>query len=205
MTSDKVQYEGYTIEIWQDEDAQNPRKDFDNLGTMGHWHRRYVFGEVDFRRMFPNCGHPKPEAQDFIAGVEKKGGVALPLGLFDHGGLHMYVGDGPHPHDGGGWDSGHVGYIWVEAAKLREEYSVKRLTKKVKERALLALRSEVEVFDAYLRGEVYGYTILDEEGENQDSCGGFYVTNDKDREYMLSCAKSVIQGLVANKAIREKT
>ena len=41
------------------------------------------------------------------------------------------------------------------------------------ERAEKCLRSEVETYDDYLTGQVYGYIIEDENGEQLDSCWGF--------------------------------
>ena len=50
---------------------------------------------------------------------------------------------------------------------------VKRITKKVRERAIASLVSEVKIYDHYLTGEVYHFRI--EGGEhNGESCGGFY-------------------------------
>lgn len=48
------------------------------------------------------------------------------------------------------------------------------------------LKSEVETYDQYLTGDVYGYVIEDKEGEELDSCWGFYG-----EEYCLEEAKSI--------------
>ena len=37
-------YKGYTIKIVQDDDPANPIKEFDTLGTMACWHRKYDLG-----------------------------------------------------------------------------------------------------------------------------------------------------------------
>ena len=36
------------------------------------------------------------------------------------------------------------------------------------------LESEIETWDTYLRGDVYGFVAEDPEGEQIDSCWGFY-------------------------------
>ena len=46
------QHNGYTISIYYDEDAQSPR-DWDNLGTMVCWHRRYDIGDEQPRQSLP--------------------------------------------------------------------------------------------------------------------------------------------------------
>lgn len=46
-----------------------------------------------------------------------------------------------------------------------------------RKRAIEVMEGEVEVYDQYLRGEVYGYTLYEQEdGEwvEQESCWGFY-------------------------------
>ncbi|WP_131821653.1 hypothetical protein [Desulfofundulus australicus] len=75
------------------------------------------------------------------------------------------------------WDSGQIGWIYVLKEKVREEYGVKRITKKVRDRVISVLKAEVEVYDRWLRGEVYGFTvyeIADGDIASIDSCGGFY-------------------------------
>lgn len=162
-------YKGYKIELIQDEDAQNPRTEWDNLGTIGHWHRRYNMGEVDLRK-----DHDSRESIEmFIQAIEKKGGVVLPIAMLDHSGVTIWVGNKPHWSDSAGWDSGQVGYIWAEAKKIRNEYSVKRITKKIREKVEAVLKSEVATFDAYLNGDVVGYVVTKDE-EELDSCWGFF-------------------------------
>jgi hypothetical protein len=42
---DSIEYKGHTINIFPDGDAPNPRKEFDSLGTMVCFHRRYNLGD----------------------------------------------------------------------------------------------------------------------------------------------------------------
>ena len=35
---------GLTVEIHRDLDPPHPRKDFEPMSTIGHWHRRYDLG-----------------------------------------------------------------------------------------------------------------------------------------------------------------
>ena len=114
--------------------------------------------------------------------VFEKGFLWLPLYLYDHSGLSVstdtFIGRAHHAE----WDSGCVGIIYVSKDRVRKEYGVKRVSPKVREKALVVLRSEVETYDEYLRGEVYGYEVkrpdpatLDREGwDVLDSCWGFY-------------------------------
>ena len=60
---------------------------------------------------------------------------------------------------------------------MLEEYGGKIVTAKLKERVKQYLINEVETYDQFLTGDVYGYIIteLDEDEEYDiDSCWGFY-------------------------------
>ena len=48
------------------------------------------------------------------------------------------------------------------------------MTKKRLEQAVSHLESEVSMYDEYLRGNVYWFNIIDSDGEDVDSCGGYY-------------------------------
>ena len=80
------------------------------------------------------------------------------------------------------WDSGQVGWIFISKKKVRKEYSVKRINKKLKERITEYLIGEVKTYDQYLTGDIYGYEISKitkcdlghEHTEELDSCWGFF-------------------------------
>jgi hypothetical protein len=68
---------------------------------------------------------------------------------------------------------------------LLKEYGCKRITKKVLERAREVLVGEVEIYNQWLNGEVYGWETykvdedvadkdIEDEGELLDSCWGYY-------------------------------
>jgi hypothetical protein len=47
MSYSTEEYKGYTIKVEYDEDAQNPRTEWDNVGVMCCWHSRYDLGDMD--------------------------------------------------------------------------------------------------------------------------------------------------------------
>lgn len=148
---------GYKITIFQDSYYESPR-DWDNLGTMVCWHRRYDLGDK----------HSFSEPSDFIEWKKHHDVIVLPLYLYDHSGITISTGPFSCP-----WDSGQVGYIYVEKDKVRKEWGWKHITKKREERIKQALKQEVSTYDDYLTGNVYGYTVSRGD-EELDSCGGFY-------------------------------
>lgn len=143
------------------------------------WHRRYELGD---QHEFRTPG----EFRGWVRKVDVA--VALPLYLYDHGGLTMSTKGWLYPYNDP-WDAGQVGWIYVTKTRLRKEFGIRRVTKKILRRAEEILRAEVEVYDQYLRGEVYGFTaynVVGGEIEVLDSCGGFYG-DDPAKNGMLEC------------------
>lgn len=170
----------YQIDIIQDTDPESPRE-WDNLGTMVCFHSRYVLGDKhDYDHRDYNGWNEMKKA---IVRNENVG-VILPLYLYDHSGITMNT-TGFECR----WDSGQVGFIFVSKKKIREEYNVKYVTQKVREQIEKHLVSEVETYDQYLTGDIYGYRITDTEKEEVlDSCWGFYGS-----DYCMEEAKRIVE------------
>lgn len=169
------EYKGYTINVRCDNIAESPRE-WDNLGTITAWHRNYNLS--DERHNY--------DVETFVEEVvNDKNTISLPLYIYEHGGIALST--APFSCR---WDSGQVGWIHVSKDKIRKEYGVTRITKKVLERVLKVLESEVDTYGKYVNGEVYGFEILDADGEYIDSCWGFI--GDSDDKYMLETARDVI-------------
>ena len=173
-----------TLKIEQDTDAQNPRTDFDNCGKMVCFHGRYNLGDehdIDFNDFSGWDAMRAHLIKDCDAAV------ILPLYLFDHSGITMAT----SPF-GCRWDSGQVGFIYMDKDTLLKEApgNPKILTPKAKAWATKYLQSDVHVYDQYLTVEVYGFVIEDEEGETVDSCWGFYG-----EDYCRNEGQSVLESL----------
>ena len=176
----------YTITVSQDTMAESPRE-WDNLGTMVCWHRSYNLGDEDgakehgsARNFFVNLSgmdldHDYITDEQYDRAVKRAHelNIILPLYLYDHSGITMNT-----TGFSCGWDSGQVGHIYVSLEKIRKEFGCKRVSKK--QRALVEkyLTGEVESYDDYLTGNVYGFNIEreDEDGEqvDVDSCWGYF-------------------------------
>lgn len=151
--------EGFTLEVVNDEDPQNPRTDFDHLGKM-----------VCFSRHGLGDKHDYPDADAFRESKEFKEAICVkPIYLYDHSGLTISTGPFSCP-----WDSGQVGYIIMSREVAISNWGKKNLTKKIIEQAAKCLEAEVKEFDQYLTGDVYGCVIKNKEGEEVESCWGFY-------------------------------
>ena len=108
--------------------------------------------------------------------------VMLPLYLYDHSGITMSVND-----FGDKWDSGQVGWIYADYSKIKKEYGVETVTETEIQKTVNTLKTEIETYDRYLRGEVYGIMIY-EFDEVTDSCFGYF----EDIDYMSAEAASFL-------------
>lgn len=191
MPYEEFEQSGFNVRIEHDNYPLNPRTDYDSLGTMACVHRRYDLGDSggfenlrDAVRQHPlwhDCwqdyNSDKFQAEDedhdwWVKTAIRFGFVMLPLYLYDHGGITMRCSPFSCP-----WDSGQVGVIFCSPVTMRKEYGIKagrRVTRKVKEKVIEVLKAEVETYDQYLIGDVWGYVIENEDGEHEDSCWGFF-------------------------------
>jgi hypothetical protein len=101
----------------------------------------------------------------------------------DHGSLSISVDDTMFRMvDSVGWDWGQVGWIYVTYETIRKEYGVRRVTRKVLEKARQALIAEVELYNKYLQGYAMGFIIEEHHPmrcwQTIDSCFGFYDFED---------------------------
>lgn len=171
----------FKIKIKEDLTPQNPRKEWDNCGIMACAHGRYELGDKQFRT---------PEEIDYELSANDAV-VTLPLYLYDHSGITMSTTPFSCP-----WDSGQVGFIYMNKEKILKETGGKNLTKKRKEQALKWLKGEVETYDSYLRGAVYGFVIeekKDDEWVEIDACWGFYGDYE---EGALKEARDIVKSLM---------
>lgn len=138
-----------TLNIYYDENAESPRE-WDNLGTITAKNSRYNLSDIEAYKDF-----------------NRKDSIYLPVYAYIHSGITISTSPFSCP-----WDSGQIGYIYVSKDKVRKEFNVKKITKKIREQVIKILNSEIKVYDLYLKGEVYGYEII-EDNEVIESCWGF--------------------------------
>lgn len=195
--------ENVIIKIIQDRYPDNPRREWDNLGTMVCKHGRYDLGDnINFKPWQASSWeeYMAEYFQDTYSVIDEFGNydtyerdikkiwkwidanvVWLPLYLYDHSGITMSCGSFRC-----GWDSGQVGFIYCTKETILKEYGGKILTKKLKERIALYLEGEVETYDQYLTGDVYGFVLEKwnpEPGigwEETESCWGFFGSDPKE-------------------------
>ena len=157
----------YITRTYYDDDRESPRT-WDNLGTMIIFHNEISGDKHDYK--FHDYDSWDEQEKDIIK--RENVGVILPLYLHNHSSMTMNTTGFGCP-----WDSGQVGFIFISKKKMLEEYGGKIVTQKLKEKVEGYLKGEVETYDQYLRGDIYGYRVFKvENGEEEelDSCWGFY-------------------------------
>jgi hypothetical protein len=162
---ESIEYKTYTIEVHQDFDHKINPREWDNLGTIitkKFWNET----EIDSSDI--------EAVLTLVNEVEKNGGIVLPVYVYSHTidrfqtkpfrGL---------PQGHAEFDSGVCGFIFAEPDKIRENFGVKRITKKIRDRATQVLEAEIKELDLVSSGQVYGYKLFDKNGNEIDSCWGY--------------------------------
>lgn len=205
-----LEYKGYNIEIVADDVAESPRE-WDNVGKMVCQHRRYDLGDEQYENSYANsweewfayyvlenyatldlkCYDTYGYFDEDGKEVEKvwkwieKNMIVMPLFLYDHSGISISTSRTCR------WDSGQVGFMYITKRDAVVKSGNKYFTKALEEKTIACLESELKTYDTYLRGDVYGYRILDKEGDEIDSCWGFYGY-DYEKSGLLDEAKGYI-------------
>ena len=170
-------YRGLEIRIFNDndEDAGNPRTEFDNAGAMMCLHSRYDLGDEDARQTLTEyCQSRGSDVDEYSpplmleAAARKLGVLYLPVYMYDHSGLSISTAPFSCP-----WDSGQLGIIYITPEKISEEWPNDHDPEDV----LACLKDEVEQYNDYISGDCYGFEIREVAGSDDlpiDSCYGYY-------------------------------
>jgi len=159
----ELEGENVKVRIEYEEYPESP--DFyDRLGTIYYTENRYFgFGKED-----KGFNYSEDLAEKHRE-LEKAGAIILPVYAHVHSGVSVSTGSFSDP-----WDSGQCGFIAVERGRVLEEYGKKIITKKVRETVVRVLEGEIETWDQYFTGEIFGIIVTDNDGEELESCWGFY-------------------------------
>jgi hypothetical protein len=214
MMEETIEHMGVEIQIRSDDDPTNPREDSCYLGKMVCWNRRHRLGDEQpkcspheylvglMQDMHPNV--PDDISQEHLDRFLDKHYVILPLYLYDHSGITMSTGRFSCP-----WDSGQVGFIYVSLKDAADNWRVSmdwdspvdyhdgKQPETLRKRAIALLEGEVEVYDQYLTGDVWGYVVADGE-DDEESCWGFFG-----QEHCIEEAKRVAEYVAKKRADAE--
>lgn len=186
-----IKVNGKRIEFYYSEGGSC--RENDNLTKMICFHSRYRLGDEHDYRSQNYEGWAEMQKD-----IERNENVAIirPLFMYDHSGVTIST----SPFDCR-WDSGQIGFVLVTKEQARENFGVKRISKKKLERIEKILDAEVETYDQELRGDVYGFVIYDENDEELDRCGGFYGTNFKENGMLDNVDREFVEAMKEAKDI----
>ena len=130
----------------------------------------------------------------YIAMIEPYAVIST-ISMYDHSGITVWIGSPSDP-----WDSGYVGYIYqTKEDTIKQNGGTEENWKDV---AWENMKAEMEVYDQYVRGEVFWWQILDENEEIVDSCGGYYGT-DAIEEQTPEC-RDIIDGYIKEREVQRE-
>lgn len=139
-----------------DTDPMSPREDC-NLGKILYTSSRYILGD---EQVSPDKINNIMNSEDYIY---------LPVYAYIHGGVALNTTGFSCP-----WDSGMSGIIYMSKDDIRSQFNKKRISPKLYNQVLDILRGEIDIYNKYLNGDVYGYEIVNDNGDIVDSCYGYY-------------------------------
>ena len=175
--------DNHKVVIERDDDPINPRE-WDNLGTMVCAHDRYNLGDEKAERLARYRDWDSYYIGVILESPSIVATVALPLYLYDHSGITMST--SPFTSR---WDSGQVGWIYAYESDFKDIPDVYVDGQFDLDKARDILKSEVTVYDQYLRGDVYSYTLEKKEVcaccnharyTTINSCGGIFAESEAD-------------------------
>lgn len=167
MSDDKLQANNIECRI---KVVRDDREDLDEvwsqgIGAFATWHNRYDIGNVQ----------PEESYHEYMSDVPEES-VVVEVYMYDHGGLAFST--APFSCQ---WDSGHLGVWVVRPDELRAEYGDD--TPESRSKAERYITGSIERMNDISQGNVWGYQVLDFDGEVCDSCGGFI--GDTAKEQMM--------------------
>lgn len=157
--SEELDY-GVSVHIYYDDDAESPRE-WDNIGTIYSNHRDYNPDRHSIEEIVENYDY-QDEDGNFDEEKFSQDYVWLPIRAYIHSGITISVAGG-YPYNDQ-WDSGLFGII--AAPHGTEGLSDEQIESN--------LRGEVNDLDMWYTGDIYGYSVEDENGAILDSCWGYY-------------------------------
>lgn len=185
--------EHFEAQIKVDQTPQDPRDDYDPMGRLLRFERGAIqedrateiipahrIGEVDLTHIIRWLRIFHGAEVALIRGYVHSGTALTTVPVGDRG-VPKGSYDGQFTDR---WDSMWWGLIFVTRDDLKREYIDYGSTpEESREKAQDYMRGEVETLEAWINGDVYGYTVVGKNGEHEllptdatmlDSCWGFY-------------------------------
>lgn len=189
----------YKLTILADEDIENPRN-YDNLWTLVTAHKRYSLGDKQI-----SSAEDLPAALDEL-GIDEDSCLRVPIYMYDHSGIALST----TPFNDR-FDSGQLGEAFLPLSTMREAFPGGS-DEKVAAAAKECLAGELRVYDDYINGRGFGFTLEkiplggsapsgdnaadgNEKWEEEDTCFGFYGVDLEDNGILDHLQNDVLDAL----------
>ena len=207
------EYKGCTIRIVQDEHPEDPRTDYDHIGTMIPWdneRRGYVCSDMDdhdresfLRGLAANQLAVRAklvgkEYTDYAVEDDDPDYMNLPdtadlveMALSDNIILpYDYYSGSQGGVREGDWERC-TGYIYIPMNVARDNWS--GTDEEIRAAAEACLRAELTELDNWVNGNVAGWIAEDPDGKQIESVWGYYPDEyPEEWEYPIQCARDAI-------------
>lgn len=169
------------IIVEQDDMAGSPREEFGNpctiiSGNRGSW----AIGDK-------GCTFDRDTWREKVEALEADPDTYIvPVYIYEHSGMAISLNSFNDP-----WDSGVGAHVFMTKQQVFDIFGGEATEENWKEKAAEGIKQEIELYDYYIRGEVYGFQICEPEviehknlktheiwttvdWDEVDSCYGFY-------------------------------
>lgn len=146
-------------QILDDSDPMNPRTEWDNCAVISCAKSvRYAISDRD--QELPDDVRSEDELREYVG---EPLAALKPLYLFDHSGITISTSPFSCP-----WDSGQIGWVYITEAVAKKEWAPSSEYPTMEGWAEKVIDGEIKTFDFYVRGECYGYQVLEVTVEDDD-------------------------------------
>ena len=200
VTMTATAFGAFRVRLVPDLDATDPRKDHEQIATFVLRHRRYdlplegdLVGQIDDAMERGGFALTARYLQ-----AARGAAVVLPVWGHERGSLSLHAGYRAGAY-ADRWDSGLAGLAYITDAQVNAGWRDHGFDVTADELAAV-VRSEVEEYDAYLQGEVYGYVVeraTDADSQDWaqvDSCWGHVGHSWATQAATEALAAAVLQG-----------
>lgn len=177
---------GLTINVEPDDCPDNPRN-WDNAGTLIFFERNPADGDT---HQFRDIQH----FAEWWQALSVIGGVCLLVWDSGDGTLGSGVWDCPEAFNAFGRHCRFIAVTYMTVEQMRKEQM------RDKQHAIDVLRAEVEAFSQYRSGDVWAYTILDDDGTEYESLWGCFGREYCEQE-AVAAARRISEKLASNYCI----
>jgi hypothetical protein len=158
-----IEKEGFVASIFSDEWAEYPFDNMDGMGDFSCWNNR----REEESRYCELLGFDI----DTHERIGKPHNLAVEIDKYEHSGISYSVrGEGMNCR----WDTSKGWAVWFPDKCALDDIMTRKTKKAQRNRAVVMARQACELFNQWTNGDVWFYNIEDEQGNDVDSCGGFY-------------------------------